>query len=192
MTTSEVILQEAVNNGDLDTAKKLVRQGADVNADDDQAIRIAASNGDLKMVKFLINNDADEYAALLVAAEAKKLDIVLYLVSERELDPDEYDHGAIKTAAAHGDIDMIKLLLDYGGDAIAALDAANLGGQLEAIKEILEYVPDIDEVLDEAMDSGQDNIVKVIKQFKAITERDSIASDIAEVATASSKTTFKI
>ena len=191
MTTLEKNLQDAVNNGDLDTVEKLVGQGADVYADDNLAIQIAASNGDLKMLKFLIENDADEYAALMVAAEEKKLDVVKYLIIECELDPDEYDHGAIKTAAANGDIEMTKFLLDYGGDVVAALDSALREEQFEVVKEILQYVPDIEEVLDDSFDTGQVDIVTAIEKFKATMERDSIAS-VAVVNNESSKTTFKI
>ena len=69
----------------LNVIKQLVKQGADVHADDDYALQLAASNGQLEVVKYLVEQGADIHAwddyALRWAAENGQLEVVKYLKS---------------------------------------------------------------------------------------------------------------
>ena len=46
-------LIEAAKSGDLDQVRALIKEGADIHAWDDVALRWAASNGHLEVVKLL-------------------------------------------------------------------------------------------------------------------------------------------
>ena len=52
-------LFEAASDGDLDIVKRLVESGADIHSKDDQALSIAAMFGHLEVVKYLVEVGAD-------------------------------------------------------------------------------------------------------------------------------------
>ena len=70
--------------GHLEIVKYLVDNGADVHANDDEALRWAASNGYLEVVEYLVDNGADIHAnndgALMWATLNGRLEVVKYLV----------------------------------------------------------------------------------------------------------------
>jgi ankyrin repeat protein len=55
-------LIEAARSGYLETAKKMVESGADIHAENDYALRWAASYGHLDVVMFLVQSGADIHA----------------------------------------------------------------------------------------------------------------------------------
>jgi ankyrin repeat protein len=52
-------LRWACNNGHLEVVKLLLENGADVHADNDDSLRLASKRGYLKIVKLLIQHGAD-------------------------------------------------------------------------------------------------------------------------------------
>ena len=52
------MLWDAVNDGNKDMAKLLIANGADVNIDDGIALERAVRNGDIEMVKLLLERGA--------------------------------------------------------------------------------------------------------------------------------------
>ena len=52
-------LYKAIENNDLESIKYLLEQGANLQAENDQALRLAAENGHLKVVKHLVEQGAD-------------------------------------------------------------------------------------------------------------------------------------
>ena len=50
---------EAVKNNDLENIKRLVEQGANLHADDEEALQWAAEKGHLEVVKYLLEQGAD-------------------------------------------------------------------------------------------------------------------------------------
>jgi len=67
----------------------LVEQGADLHAQNDYALRLAAENGHLKVVKYLLeqgaNLHADNEKALRLAALYGHLEVVKYLLEEEPI-----------------------------------------------------------------------------------------------------------
>lgn len=71
---------------DLEVIKKLIEDGADVNARDNYALRWASKNGHLDIVRYLIEHGANIHAnndcALLHAENNGYLDVVKFLKSK--------------------------------------------------------------------------------------------------------------
>jgi ankyrin repeat protein len=55
-------LMDASTNGQLDLVKQLIEQGADIHARNDWALRAASIRGHLEVVKYLVNKGADIHA----------------------------------------------------------------------------------------------------------------------------------
>jgi ankyrin repeat protein len=86
--TKEMSLEQrliyACENGDLDKVKQLIKQGVDIHAGDDYALRLAA-NGHFDVIKYLVEHGANIHAdndrALQVAAGNGHHKVVNYLNS---------------------------------------------------------------------------------------------------------------
>jgi ankyrin repeat protein len=81
----EAPLIVAAGNGHLNVISYLLAQGADVNAQDGEALISAAMDGHLSVVKYLVSQGADVNAqrgrALIIAAREGRLSVVRYLLS---------------------------------------------------------------------------------------------------------------
>jgi ankyrin repeat protein len=135
MNLNEQLFNEC-ENGNLDKVKRLVKQGADIHADDlnkvkqlveqganihardDLALRLAAEYGHLEVVKFLVEQGAniharDNYAendyALRRAAGNGQLDVVKYLV-EKGANIHADDDYALQVAARYGHREVVQYL----------------------------------------------------------------------------------
>jgi len=101
---------------------KLIKEGADVHAYDDQALRLAAENGHTETVELLLDRGADVHAyddqALRCAALNGHTDTVAMLL-DRGADVHAYDDLALLWAAGNGHADTVALLLDRGADVHA-------------------------------------------------------------------------
>ena len=77
---------KAAQNNQIDELKNLLEQGADIHADDDNALRFAACYGYLEIVKLLVaqgaNIHADHDEALRIAAYNGHLEVVKFLVTQ--------------------------------------------------------------------------------------------------------------
>ena len=78
---------DACKNGILETAKKLLRKGVDPSVISNDAIRVAASNGHLEVVRLLLNDS--------------------------RVDPSADDNCAIQWAAQNGHEKVVYLLLNH-------------------------------------------------------------------------------
>jgi uncharacterized protein len=96
---SELNLIEAVTNGDRSAVETLIRNGADVNQQDDQGwtpLNFAAGKGDLGLVKLLVENGAeifkvgrDRRTPYMIALAAGRVSVVKYLRDVEERYPGE-------------------------------------------------------------------------------------------------------
>ena len=97
----------------LDVIKELVREGANIHAYNDEALRWAAEKGHLKIVKFLVENGANIYAnddfALRYAAEKGYLEIVKFLC-EKGADIHALGDEALRCAAENGHLEVTEFL----------------------------------------------------------------------------------
>lgn len=86
---NDLSLIEAVKNGDYAEAEKLIRDGAEVNQQDEQGwtpLNFAAGKGDLSIVKLLVENGAeifkvgrDRRTPYMIALAAGRVSVVKYL-----------------------------------------------------------------------------------------------------------------
>jgi len=76
-------LLDAATSGDLEQVKLALRNGADVHACHDDALRSAAYSGHLEVVKLLLQNGADvhalDYGTLRLEAINDRIHITNYL-----------------------------------------------------------------------------------------------------------------
>ena len=130
-------LFDAANRGDLKKVKRLLNEGADVNAKDEDGwtpLHWAAYYGHLNVVKLLVDRGADVNAKskagetpLHWAAANGHLDVVEFLV-DRGADVNAKSKAGwtpLHLAADKGHLDIAKLLLDRGAD----INAKNGGGK---------------------------------------------------------------
>jgi ankyrin repeat protein len=54
-------LRWSSSNGYIEVVKFLIEKGANIHADDDYALRWSSSNGHIEVVKFLINTDLEYF-----------------------------------------------------------------------------------------------------------------------------------
>ena len=117
---------------DVDTARQLLRAGADANGANRYGVRplhIAIAEGDLAMVRLLLDAQADPTSAdatgetcLMMAADKGHLDIVKALLDKKApvdaRDP-QYQQTALMFAARAGHTDVAKALIAHGADVNA-------------------------------------------------------------------------
>ena len=106
-TKNNGALRCAAEEGYLDVVKFLVEQGADIHADDNYSLRISAYNGNYDIVKFLVEQGADNNT-LCFAVHSGNLDVVKFLV---EQGADIHDNGSVLSWAVYsGNLDIIEYL----------------------------------------------------------------------------------
>ncbi|MBI4023623.1 MAG: ankyrin repeat domain-containing protein [Verrucomicrobia bacterium] len=128
-------LLAAVDNGDLESLRKLLNQGADFevkNARAETPLMIAAKQGRADMVRMLIRMGSDvdvrndHGSALTIAVEKGDLDVAnLLLASEADVDArDSQRRTPLMTAAHLGNPEMATLLMEKG----AEIEASDVNG----------------------------------------------------------------
>ncbi len=124
-------LHEAAAAGDIERVKKLVAEGADVNAKDEKGstpLHFAASEGHEEIVRFLLAHDADVNASgygggtpLLAAIFRDNVDMVRLLI-DKGANCNVYDQRGNTplvyaiTAMGEKDKEIVELLIDGGAD----------------------------------------------------------------------------
>ena len=140
-------LIEASKDGNLSQVKSLIIEGADIHAWEDCALNEAARNGQLEIVKYLVEDcDANVHAwderTLRWAAWNGQLEIVKYLVS-KGANVHARDNWALRRAAWKGHLDVVKYFATIGVNVHAqnglALSMAAEGGHLEVVKYLKTY-----------------------------------------------------
>ena len=98
---------------DINTFKYLVDNGANIHADDDEALRFSAYNGNLEIVKYLFEHGANIRAlddwALCLSASQGHLEVVKYLV-ENGADIHACNDSDLCWAANNGHLDVVEYL----------------------------------------------------------------------------------
>jgi ankyrin repeat protein len=113
MTTQEQLnndLIKAAKEGNLANIKLLIKQGADIHSDYDEALRSNAANGHLETVKYLVEHGADINLVLANSAYYGHLKVVKYII-ENGADIHSNDDGALKWSAYHGYLEIVKYLI---------------------------------------------------------------------------------
>lgn len=179
-------LIRAIEAKDVLAVEKSIGDGANIHAKDEAALRLAARNGHIDIVKFLVAQGADIHAddddALRVAAEFGQLDIVRYLV-DQGADVHARDDFALRWAASKGHLDIVKFLVRKGadihaegenGDIPCAFSRAAERGHLDIVIYLFEQGFDIRfqkyEALEFAASWGRLEIVKFLLEKGAPIE----------------------
>jgi hypothetical protein len=172
----EVSFKDAARLGHTEIVELLLEKGADVHANNDEALRWASENGHLEVVKLLLENGADVHAnndeALRWASENGHLEVVKLLL-ENGADVHANNEYALRWASENGHIEIVKLLIEKGADVHAdneyALRYASYNGHLEVVKLLLEKGSDVhaedDWALRWASENGHLEIVKLLKSY---------------------------
>lgn len=125
----KIMMWAAVRHNRKEVVQMLLDSGVDVNAFPDRACRryhgtlqIAASLGNVRMVRFLIERGAQ----------------VTFQRSSRRL-----GDLPIEAASLGGQEEVVELLIEHGADPAAALIGAARGGQPRLIRALLSRFPDL-------------------------------------------------
>ena len=135
---------DASCDGDFETVKKLVENGAKINASQfiDSPLQIASLKGKLEVVKYLVENGADIAArnncAVRCASRGGHLEVVKYLV-ENDADIHSGDEFPIFIASYLGHLEVVKYLLEQGAHIYeSTFRWTARQGHLEVIKCLVE------------------------------------------------------
>jgi len=106
---------DAVESGDLETVKRLVETRlVDPKGSDSEALRLAALNGHLEVMQFLLphaNPKAYGSQAFRVAAGNGHLEIVKFLLPHS--DPKAHYSEALRWAAENGHFEIVQFLIPH-------------------------------------------------------------------------------
>ena len=162
----KTLLHISTDNGNLDIAKMLIKNGANIDAIDNKGERpifIAVKANNFEMVKLLIDNGANldyeddtrnsimHYAAEIIGDDIKILDYLIrnssdsavYSINDREQTP-------LHLSAKSGNAKAAKLLVENGADR----DAVDNAQQTPITAA--EYADNEDNVIEETMDAIRD------------------------------------
>nr|WBF70235.1 ankyrin repeat protein [Megavirus caiporensis] len=147
-------LKDAVLKGDLDQVKELVENGADINIDNNIAIKNASSNGFLDIVEYLVKNGANIHAdndyAVRHALTNNHLNVAEYLVS---VGANIHASGnyALRWASDYGLFEIVKYIVEHGAIYYVVYDCyhyifdnpiynANQNGHTEIVEYLKQHV----------------------------------------------------
>jgi ankyrin repeat protein len=186
-------LLEASEKGDVEKVKKLLKEGANVNAKDKigrSPLHKAAFYRHIEIVKLLIENGANVnakdnygYTPLHDAAISGHIEIVKLLIENGAyVNAKSYlDWTPLHYAAFYGHIEIVKLLIEKGANVNAKdnygwtpLHYAAFYGHIEVVKLLIEHGADPNiknnkgkTAIDLAREKGYSEIVKLIEEFKS-------------------------
>jgi ankyrin repeat protein len=166
----KVSLSGSISYGSLETIKKLIKNGADVNPKTGLGpLFFAIERGDSDIVKVLIENGADLNAKCLgnnslllwavIRAEKKSDEEVIKVLIENGADVNSSGQAGlfpIHVAAANGKIEIVEALIKNGADINAKSNLNNLsndeitplflaadGGHREVVESLIKNGADI-------------------------------------------------
>jgi ankyrin repeat protein len=144
------ILFNAAMEGELPLIVWSLKNGANIHFNNDSAIRFASANGNLEIVKYLIENGSLPNG-LFAASANGNLEIVKYLV-ERGANIRENNDEALVAAIKEGYLEILKYLFEqypkedgelYRYILSLGLIESTLFGQLEMVKYFIEQGADV-------------------------------------------------
>lgn len=140
----QVLLINAVIDGDIERVKALLAQGVNPQAQDGMALRVATSNTQiiLSLAPTRYDPKIASAVALSMAGSANLIREMRMVIESGMADPKAENSLVLFLASGKGQIDVVKLLLDKGADPKAvnsrALVAAVNNGHIEIVKLLLE------------------------------------------------------
>lgn len=175
--TLDSVFDAAVSGRHMEITKLLLKKGADIINQGETLVRITAVNGHLEMIKFLLENGADPIGkgfwknqAIDAAAVFRHADVVKLLFQYGASLSEHKGNDAIVRFAEHGNLEMVKFLMEKGFnprmDNDSALQNAAKQGHLQVVKFLLEQGADIevcdDDVIQTVIDNGHVEMLKFL------------------------------
>ncbi|PVZ97458.1 hypothetical protein BB558_006579, partial [Smittium angustum] len=119
------LFKSASQKGNLKTVKYLLDNGVDISTAGAEALRLASISGNLEVVKYLIENGADIYINRFVK----------YLI-EKGADIGKGGNDSLRAASENGNFDIVKYLVENGPglDLYEALEEAETYSRFKIIK----------------------------------------------------------
>lgn len=179
-------LADAIKDGNLESVKKLIEQGADVNNTDEPhygrtPLIIACSKGYIEIVKTLIIAGADvnkkgrrKETPLLAACDdydRVKPPEIVELLLKNNADPELYnkgEDGPLHYAAMYGRTEAVKLLVNYG----AKINVKGAYGRTPLIYAASESPEMVQFLIDHGADIKATNNSKENALFELISDED--------------------
>ena len=142
--------------GNLEAVKDCIENGANINLNYDQAIKLAAKNGHVDVVTYLVKMGADPNEALVDAAFNGHIIVVQYLVLNGA-NVSANNNAAIKYASENGHIVVVQYLVLNGVDPNEALVPAAENGQMNIIMFLVKHGINLDVHGQDAIDMAKKN-----------------------------------
>jgi Ankyrin repeats (3 copies) len=158
-----------------EAARLALEAGADVHADDDQALRSASTYGHTEVVRILLKAGANVHAlndyALRWASHNVNTEVVRLLL-EAGADVHASDDEALRSVSASGHTECVRLLLNAGADVHAqddhGLRLASASGHTEVVRLLLQAGADVHALNDAALrwssENGHTECVQLLRQ----------------------------
>lgn len=147
-------LHHAVRDDDIDTVRKLLREGADPKVSNRYGVTplsLAATNGDPAMIEILLKAGADPNAALsggqtilMTAARTGNANVVRTLIEHgATVDARERSYGetALMWAAAENHPDAAKVLIEHGADVNARSNPLEYSKDRFGLEGVMTILP---------------------------------------------------
>ena len=180
-------LYDAAEAGDLDRVMLLLEEGVNKNQVGgsylDTPLSIAAENGHLLVVRYLVEQDADiqkvsnfDWTPLLNASRCGHFEVVRYLL-EQGADRDKadrYGYTSLHWAALHGDLEIAKLLMVYGADLNARTNNGWFPIDVATNEEIKQAIRDEPR---RRMDHGHKRATEQDRHPNAVTFTSAVEDD---------------
>lgn len=172
--THRLVIKKIMQLDEAETWMYLCKNGANVTADGNYAVRRAAENCHLEVVKYLHQNGADVTAvnnyAVRMAAENGHLAVVKYL-HKNGANIAAYNNYAVVYAAENGHLEVVKYLYENGANITVgdyyAVGLAARNGHLEVVKYLHQNGADItadnNYAVRKAAENGHLEVVKYLQ-----------------------------
>ncbi|KAJ3327157.1 hypothetical protein HDU93_002111 [Gonapodya sp. JEL0774] len=169
-------LSAAAEAGNTEIVETLLNYGADIHAENEEALRVAVFEGHIPTVGLLLNMGANmhgdsvkilDWAAGTDRSEAHAVQVIDFLLNNGANIHSDGGREALHSAAVEGQVEIVRLLLERGvpvdADYNWALYDAAKKGHLEVVKVLLRSGADIhgyrDQALWCAVGAGQIDVV---------------------------------
>jgi ankyrin repeat protein len=177
--TAELNLEAACRKGDIQAAEKAIKNGAN---DITRALNIAASNGHLKLCRYLLEEDLPKSRccgirtgyklnmALINACQKGHNDIVEYILDCTRVHDLQVDlREAFYNACDNGHLDTVKIFISKGHyyDFYTGIVGSCISGSLDLVKfflsiELFINGESIRDAFDYACEEGHGHIIKYL------------------------------
>lgn len=162
-----------LNRNDSVQLQKNFEEGTSIETIIDEKktlLTIACENGNLKMVKFLLNHGANiEHEAsfdekpLYFAAKSNHFDVVKYLVAKNaSINPGFFKRSPVDAASSNGNYEMVKFLVEKGYKPNRAVLDAGGTDKYKIVKYLVEKGENPSDAIISASEDGNFEMVKYL------------------------------